>query len=330
MNVFVTGATGFYGGAIARRFALAGHRVLGGGRSAAQGLALERDGVRFIAGDLTDLAAVRDICQDQDLVVHAAALSSPWGPDEAFRRANVDATRNVLDACRAAGVRRLVHISSPSIYGHRRDLRDVREDVAIDARGLTAYARTKLEAERLVDRAVAEGLDAITLRPRALFGPRDTTVLPRLVRALEARMLPIIGDGGNVVDLTYIDNAVDAVVRAAQAPESLAGRKFNITNGEPVALWPTIRSLCDLLGVPEPSHRVPTRVAMAIALAMETAARISRSEREPMLTRYGIAVLTNNTTLDIGAATRDLGYRPAVGIDDGMRRFAAWWKEDRS
>ena len=188
----------------------------------------------------------------------------------------------------------------------------------------------ELEAERLVDRAVAEGLDAITLRPRALFGPRDTTVLPRLVRALEARRLPMIGDGVNVVDLTYIDNAVDAVVRASEASPSLAGRKFNVTNGEPVALWPTIRTLCGLLDLPEPSRRVPTHVAMAVAMAMETAARLSRSAREPMLTRYGIAVLTNNSTLDIGAATRDLGYRPAVGIDEGMRRFAAWWRGDRS
>jgi nucleoside-diphosphate-sugar epimerase len=189
------------------------------------------------------------------------------------------------------------------------------------------YAATKREAERLVRAAHAEGLSSIILRPRAIFGPGDTTIFPRILRALETGRLPVIGDAHNRVDLTYIDNAVQAVERALAAPDAVCGQAYNITNGEPVLLWETLRWLCRELALPPPRGRVPRSLGMLLGGALELYHHALRPNEEPKLTRYSVQVLACTMTLDISRARRQLGYAPDVTVQQGLTRFVAWWKE---
>jgi nucleoside-diphosphate-sugar epimerase len=328
MRILVTGATGFLGGAASRQLRQRGHVVLGSGRNRARGAALERDGIAFLPGDLTDRSGANALCQGVDAVVHCAALSSPWGPRSAFVSANVEATELLIAACQEAGVGRLVYISSPSIYMGAGDREGVREDDPLST-PINDYAATKLEAEHRVRSAHEAGLKSIILRPRAIFGPGDTTLFPRLIRTLESGPLPVFGDGHNRVDLTYIDNAVSAIECALGAPPSATGLAYNITNGEPVRLWDIIARLCDALALSPPRGRVPRPLGTLLAGGLERLHRWLRPQVEPRLTRYTVEVLARTMTLDIGRARRLLGYVPEVSMDEGLSRFVRWSQEQR-
>jgi len=321
-TIVVTGATGFLGGAVARRLAVSGYAVRALGRRRPELAALTTLGIDARAVALDDASAMADACADAHAIVHAGALSSPWGHAADFYRANVLGTQHVLHAARMHAARnvRVVHISSPSVYFRFADQLDVHEDTPFPATTPTPYIATKREAETLVQTAVQDGLSVIGLRPRAIFGPGDTSLLPRLLRAAASGRLRVIGDGRTVADLTYIDNAVDAVLLALQAPHTYAGRFYNITNGDPVQLWDVIAELCTAHGSPLASGNLPRSLAMTLAKVMEFAARTVPGAAEPLLTRYSVAVLSYSQTLSIAAATRDLLYTPRVSMRDGIAR----------
>lgn len=276
--------------------------------------------------DLSDRAAMLPHFDGIDVVVHSGALSSLWGRDADFEAANVVGTRHVIEGCRRGGVGRLVHISTPSLYHDGRSHRQISESFA-PARPPNAYVRTKIAAEALVDAATAAGLWTATLRPRAIFGPGDRAVLPRIIRVLETGRLRVLGDGRNEVDVTYIDNAVEAVLLAGRAGGLAAGAKMNVTNGSPIPLWPFIDKLAWQLGLPRPRGHVPRRVIRAVAGVVEDFHKRFVPDREPMLTRYGVDVLTLTTTLDIRRARAQLGYAPVVGVEEGLERFVRHWLE---
>ncbi|RLT42089.1 MAG: NAD-dependent epimerase/dehydratase family protein [Chloroflexi bacterium] len=231
-----------------------------------------------------------------------------------------------MAGCAIHGVGRLVHVSTPSIYFGLDSLVNVREDAPLPTRPVNEYARTKLLAEAAVDRAFARGLPVITIRPRAIFGPGDTTILPRLIARLQKGRLPIIGDGRNLSDMTYVENVVDALLLCAASPTATLGKKYNITNGEPTPLWPLIEKLCAALGYEYPRRHVPYRVADGAAALLEVVYRLLPGQPEPPLTRYSVALLAKNATLDISAARQELNYQPRVSVAEGLRRFVAWWQ----
>ncbi len=268
-RVLVTGATGFLGGALARALHARGRAVTATGRDARAGAALEAEGIPFARLDLGDADAVHRLVEGHAAVIHSAALAAPYGRAADFWRANVQATAHVLGACQAAGVQRLVHLSTPSVYFGFESREDVRESDELPALPRTPYAASKRLADVLVRAAVAEGLSAILLRPRAIYGPGDRAVLPRLIRALRTGRLPIIGDGHNRVSMTYIDHAVDAAIRALDAPDALSGRIYNVADGEPVALWAMIAALCDRLGLPRPTRHVSLARMMRVGGVLE-------------------------------------------------------------
>jgi nucleoside-diphosphate-sugar epimerase len=323
----VTGATGFLGGATSRTLRAQGHEVIATGRDRERGARLSAQQLRFEPADLCDAAATQRLCQGVDAVVHCAALSSPWGAREAFQRANVEATHTLLAASQAAGVRRFVQVSTPSIYMGGGDRELVREDDPLPP-PVNHYAATKLAAEALVQRAHAQGLSSVILRPRAIFGPGDTSIFPRVLRALETRRLPIIGTGQNRVDLTYVDNVVAAIGRALVVGEQATGRAFNISNGEPVLLWEVLERLCGELSLPRPRARVPRRLATLMAGALEGYHRALKPDQEPTLTRFSVQVMSCTMTLDIGRARALLGYAPEVTVDTGLTRFVNWWRAE--
>jgi nucleoside-diphosphate-sugar epimerase len=160
-----------------------------------------------------------------------------------------------------------------------------------------------------------------------LFGPGDTAILPRLIRANAARGIPLIGGGRIEVDFTYIDNAVDALLLCVAAPSAAIGRTYNITNGEPARLVEVLQQLFDKLGVPMRGKPVPYSLVHGAAGLLELIARLVPGSREPLLTRYTVGVLGRSQTLDITAARRELGYAPRVKLEEGLDAFAAWWNE---
>ncbi|AXK71460.1 NAD-dependent epimerase/dehydratase family protein [Lysobacter sp. TY2-98] len=326
-RIVVTGATGFLGGAVARRLHATRPdvQVRAVGRDAARGAALTGEGIEFVRTDLCDAAAVRHAVDGADAVIHAAALSSPWGARPAFVAANIDATENIARACAHAGVSRLVHISTPGIYHDGRPHLGIREDDALPARAVNDYADTKRIAERRVlELTDGTSVSTLILRPRAIFGPGDSSLLPRIAEALRRRRLPRIGDGRCTVDLTYIDNAVDAVLNALEAPVMLHGRAYNISNGEPARIWDVIDRLAAALGEPAPRRHVSASLLGAVASALERVHRIAMPQREPALLRYGVELLSVDMTLDISRARSELGYQPRVALDDALSRtFAA-------
>lgn len=325
-RIVVTGATGFLGGALVRRLHATRPqaRVLALGRDTLRGAALRQQGLEFVALDLTDRVGVVAALAGADVVVHAAALSSPWGAYADFHAANVVASENVAAACVQAGVGRLVHISTPGIYHDGAPHHAIREDHLLPPRAVNHYASTKLEAERrILGIAESAGVPVMVLRPRAIFGPGDTAILPRIADALRRGRLRRIGAGDCLVDLTYVDNVVDAALLAADARGQLTGSVYNISNGEPVRIWDVIDRLADALAIPRPGRRITRARALLVARVLEVAYRVFAPRREPPLLRYGVDLLSVDMTLDISRARRELGYEPRVSMEDGLARTFA-------
>lgn len=317
MKVIVTGATGFLGGYVARRYAERGDDVVATGRNSERGRALERDGVHFLPADLTAPGDWMTCFDGADIVVHCAALSSLKGTYQMFHASNVVATEHVVRACETSRVGRLVNISTPSIYHCGEHRRDIKESDPLPARFANQYTQTKWQAEQSVQAAHARGLGAITLRPRAIFGPGDPSIVPRIIRVLKSGRLRVIGDGKNVVDVTCVDNVVDAVVCAGES--HCSGEAYNISNGEPILIWDFIRRIAEGLQLPPPRGHVPLGMLRTVAGLSESALRLLRPADEPMLTRYGIEVLGLTTTLNIDKARCALGYEPHVSVEAGLR-----------
>lgn len=330
MKAMVTGATGFLGQHACARLNRMGWQVTAFGRNELVGARLAAQGIQFVQADLRDKTAVARACQGQEVVFHCGALSSPWGPYRDFYASNVDGTRHVVAGCQKHGVKRLIHISTPSLYfDSRRDRLGVREQDSLPPRPVNAYAATKLLAEQLVFQACANGLPGLILRPRAIFGPLDQALLPRLMRANDGRGIPLIGGGRALLDLTYVDNAVDAMVLGWEAPKEALGQAYNITNGEPAMLRDVLKELFAMMGVPLRTRAIPYPVAYGVATLMEGAYRLLPIPGEPPLTRYSIGVLSRSQTLDIAQARQQLGYTPRIGLREGLRTFADWWCKER-
>lgn len=326
MKVLVTGATGFLGGALTRHLHGIGWDVTALGRNAERLNQLEGKGVRVQSLDLKQKDELINIFKNQEIVFHCAAFPSPWGNFEKFYQANVIGTRNVVNACMVNNVKRLVYVSTPSIYFDYNSRMNVKENDILPE-PISNYAATKLLAEEEIDKGFANGLAVITIRPRAIFGPGDTVIFPRLIPRLQSGRLPILGDGENVVDLTYIENVVDALLLCAESPANTFGKKYNISNGEPVKIWKLVGRICDELNLPHPKRKISFQTAKTVATILERIYTLIPTQPEPPLTRVSVSMMANNTTLDISAAKNELGYQPRVSVDEGFQLFMKWWKD---
>lgn len=330
-RVLVTGATGGLGRNAVEALLHRGVEVRATGRNLAVGKLLGAMGVEFVPLDLaetgatssTDLAA---LLRDVDVVWHCAALSSPWGREADFTAANITATRQLLQAAGRAGVARFVHISTPALYFNYRAHLGIQEHFRPTAY-VNHYARTKAQAEACVQDAVAafRHMHCSILRPRAIFGPHDQVLLPRIGRVLRQRdgRLPLPHGGRVTLDLTYAGNVVQAMWLAANAGGLPSGSVFNITNQEPVLLRDVLVALfADRLKQPLRIASVPYPVMAMAARGMEALAYIT--QKEPVLTAYGVGALAFDMTLDNSRARELLGYVPEVQFADALDRTAAW------
>lgn len=321
MRLLVTGATGFLGGHLVRALLAGGYDVRLSGRNvaAAQRVALSAE---FFPADLRDVEAVAAACKGIDAVFHVGALAAAWGRRADFYAVNVGGTENVIAGCLKHGIARLIYVSSPSVVFNGRDQYALNEEAPFPRRFSSLYAATKKLGEDRV-RSASLHLATIIVRPKAIFGPGDGSLLPRLVDAARRKRLIQIGAGCNCVDLTYVDNAVDALLLALRSDRAV-GHLYTITNGEPRRLWEVIRYVLHRLGVGTEWRRLPYSAAYALAFLMEAASGFS--SKEPILTRYTVGLLGRTQTFDIGAAQRDLGYVPAVSLADGLERTIESWK----
>lgn len=321
MTLVVTGATGFLGGALVRAFRQQGLEVLASGRDALRAQLLVDHGAQIVLGELSNPEVCRQLCLGAQSLVHCAALSSPWGKRVEFERCNLQASKTLFAAAQKSGVRRFVHVSTPSLYMGSGDRLNVHEDAALP-KPMNEYIRTKGQAEKALVKMAEQGnTELVVLRPRALYGPGDRAIFPRLIQALRERRLPQIGGGQNIVDLTHISDAVQAVSCALQAPLIEQGRCYNVTSGRPALLWSLIRSLCQRLDLALPWGPVPRHIAHVAGGALEWGYRLSRTGHEPPLTRYLVEVLSRSMTLDISRAQQELGYVPLVEPEAGLLDF---------
>ncbi len=329
MKVVVTGATGFLGQHLCQRLQQNGFFVTALGRNELIGNQLTALGVHFKKINLEDKKELESICKNQDYVFHCAALSAPWGKKKAFYDANVLGTQHIIHACfNSKHLKKLIYVSSPSIYFDFTPKENIKEDHTLTSTSANFYIESKKEAEKHIDKAHAIGLPVITLRPRALFGPRDNAILPRLMKAIKNNQFPLINDGAAIIDMTYVDNVVDSLLLAMDAPHAHNGKKYNITNGEPIQLRQFLVKLFEEMGLLIQFKRINYAGAMIWATLLECLAKIPRrSLTEPKLTRYSVGVLGLSQTLDISAAKRDLEYLPQVSLNEGIYRTAQWWKK---
>jgi nucleoside-diphosphate-sugar epimerase len=320
MIALVTGGGGFLGSAIVRRLVARGDQV----RSLARNRypALDTLGVEQFQGDVADADLVTRAVASCDLVFHVAARAGIWGRYADYHRSNVGGTDAVIAACRRQGIRRLVYTSSPSVVFDGRDMENADETAPYPARYETAYPQTKAIAERAVLAANGSELATVALRPHLIWGPGDNHLVPRILA--RAGRLRRIGKANKLIDSVYIDNAADAHLLAADrlAPGSpISGKAYFISNGEPMPMWDLITGILAAADLPPVTRSVPIWVAYAVGWLLETVYGLCRIEREPPMTRFLARELSTAHWFNISAARRDLGYEPAVSIEEGLRRL---------
>lgn len=308
MKVLITGASGFVGGAVMRGARELGWDVRGVGRRAMS----EPD---YIAADLSQPF---ELDFKADIVIHAAARSSPWGSRREFEAHNVTATRNVIDLCVRHGQPHLVYISTGAVLYRNEHQLAMNEHTPLPEKPINEYARAKLMGEKLV-RGYAGGW--CILRLRAVFGPGDTVVFPRILRAMQKGRLPLIQSDRPVIgDLVFIDTLTDYILRVA---ERRATGVYHLTNNEPVEIYAFLNRICAALNLPPPARKVSAAKAMRIARVIETVYRLLPFLGEPPLTQFGVSVFTYSKTFDAARTLRDLGP-PSVSLEEGLKKFIAW------
>ncbi len=325
MNVLVTGAGGFLGRYIAEQLRARGDRVRVFSRKRYE--ELERLGVETVVGDLRDRGAVVRACDGIDTVFHVAAVTGLGGPWRHYFETNTLGTRNVLRGCVEAGVPRLVYTSSPSVTFDGGDQCGVDESAPYPARWLAHYPHSKALAEQAVLEANGrDGLLTCSLRPHLIWGPRDRHLVPRLIDRARRGRLRRVGDGTNLIDMVYVENAASAHLLAADALKPgapPAGRAYFISQGEPVGCWQWIDELLALAGLPPVTKAVSLNAAWRIGWLLEHLWAALRLRRDPPMTRFLAAQLATSHYFDISAARDDFGYAPHVATEEGMRRLAA-------
>ncbi|GAA3525472.1 NAD-dependent epimerase/dehydratase family protein [Nocardioides daeguensis] len=318
VKLLVTGASGFVGGRLWERATAAGHEVVGIGRRK-----LDRPG--YLSVDLGVVGAedLPELPWRPDAVIHCAARATPYAPRKAYERDNVTATRTVVDWCARLGAPRLVHVSSSSVLYRDGDQLDLTEDSPVPTEFANDYARTKAASEGIVR---TYGGSWVIARPRAVFGPGDTVLFPRIIAAAKAGRVPRLTGRSTpaVGDLIYVDNLADYLLQLAGRPE--LGGVYHLTNAEPVEIQAMLLDVIARLGFAPPTREVSLTTAMRAAGVLERAWRLLRLPGEPPITPYGVGVLSWSKTFVPDKMLRDLGP-PAVPVAQGVEEFVAWQKE---
>jgi nucleoside-diphosphate-sugar epimerase len=324
MHFLITGATGFVGSRLATALLERGDHVRGLVRDASRAEALRARGIEVVEGNMTDPATLQRAVQGIECVVHTAAVVGDW-PDRAeTRRVNVDGTRSLMLAARAAGVRRVVHFSSLAVYGNRHHHGT---DESAPYRYGDTYTDAKIDSERVVLEFAARGdLEAISLRPGFVYGPGDRTLVPRLLDALNAGAFAFVGDGSKQMNCVYVDDVVQATLLASDCAAG-SGAVYNITDGATPALRDFIAFIADYRKLPMPTRRVPPAVAVAGCYASEYVGHWLHVKRAPLMNISRLRFLYYNQHYSISRARQQLGYGPRFTYRDGLPPTLDWFSQ---
>jgi len=323
MKVLVTGCGGFLGGFVVRKLVARGDAVRSFTRTAYPWLA--ELGVEQSHGDLSNAEAVAAAIVGMDVVIHTAAKAGVWGRKSDFVETNITGTKNVIAACQKHGVSRLVYTSTPSVAHSGCDLEGVNESTPYPTKYEAFYPATKAIAEKAVLAANGPELATVALRPHLIWGPGDPHLIPRVIKRARAGKLRRVGTRAVKVDVTYVENAADAHLLAADklAPGSpVAGKAYFLSNGEPVDLWEFLNRVLALVNLPPVTRSVSVWKAKLAGRILERIYRLLSLPGEPAMTQFVASQLSTSHWYDISAARRDLGYEPCISIEEGLKRLA--------
>ncbi|MEA2136152.1 MAG: hypothetical protein QOC68_4061 [Solirubrobacteraceae bacterium] len=318
-SAFVTGGSGFVGGRLVERLVRDGWSVAALARSDRAADSVRTRGAEPVRGDLSDASALASGMAGADVCFHAAAKVEDFGPWREFVAGNVEGTRNVLRACRAAGVARAVHVSTEAALMHGQPLVHADETYPLAFRSPAPYSRSKALAEMVVLEESRDGLEAMIVRPRFVWGRGDTTLLPLLVEGTRSGRFRWVGGGRQLTSTTHVDNTVEGLLAAAS--QGRGGRAYFVTDGDPVVFREFVGDLISTQGVTPPNGSVPTTVARALAVAGEAAWKVLPLRGAPPLTRFASWVASQECTLDDHRARAELGYAPVTSREQGMREL---------
>ena len=329
MRCLVTGGSGLLGRTTIAALAGRGHEVVSLQRTQSTQLMCEQ-----VLADVCDAEAVAAAAAGCDAVIHGAARVGVVGSREEFRRVNVGGTLAVVEACRMAGVPRLVVVSSPSVGYESASTVGAGAEAPITFRSDGSwYSESKAEAELVALAANDPALAVTAIRPHAIWGPGDTQLIGRIVERARAGRLFVVDGGRALIDTTYVDNAADALVVAAEqltAGRGLAGRAFVVSNGEPLPVRVLLERICAAADVPPPRRDVPLWLARRMAGTAERLWARFRPDAEPPATRFLVDQLAFAHWFDPRPFREATGWTPAVSMAEGMLRLAAWYREGES
>ena len=329
--MLVTGGGGFLGQYVVEQLVAAGAEVTSFSRRHYP--PLDALAVRQMQGDLRDADAVHQACAGIESIFHVAAVAGIWGSWGHYHGINTLGTQNIIAAAKSQGVQRLVYSSSPSVTFDRRDQVNVDESAPYPSNWLCHYPHTKALAEQAVLAAHSDGLRTCALRPHLIWGPRDQHLIPRLIQRARSGKLMRVGDGSNLVDMIYVENAATAHLLAHQslATDGAAGGKaYFISQGDPINCWDWINDLLALVELPPITKSVSFSLAWRVGSIVETLHWLFRRRGEPRMTRFLAAQLAKSHYFNMEAAQRDFQYEPIVSTCEGMRRLGLWLKENGS
>jgi nucleoside-diphosphate-sugar epimerase len=320
-TAFVTGGSGFIGGRLIERLRRDGWSVKALARSPSSAEKVRSRGAEPVEGDLEDMQALRRGAEGCSLAFHAAAHLGEWGSREDFERVNVAGTRNVLSASREAGVRRFVHVGTEAALIAGQPLVNADETAPLRPDSNALYCATKAIAEQAVRDANGDALETVVVRPRLVWGRGDTTIMPSLVKAIEAGRFAWIGGGRHRTSTTHVDNTVHGLVLGAEKGQP--GGVYFVTDGEPVVFREFITELVATQGVEAPDRNMPAPLAGAAAVASEGIWRALRLKSTPPITRLAVWLSSQECTIDISKARSELGYEPVISREAGLAGMRA-------
>jgi nucleoside-diphosphate-sugar epimerase len=324
LNV-VTGATGLLGSHVAEQLVARGERVRALVRPTSDVAFLRQLGVDLAEGDLQAPDTLTHALDGAEMVYHCAARVGDWGTWADFQTQVVDATRNLVAACRSAGVGRLLHVSSVAVYGHPPARERITEDEPLGQRLrlLDHYCRAKALAEQLVR---AAGTAATIVRPSWVIGPRDRHSLPRLVHALRGGWVKIQGTGDNLVNLVHAADVADGAIRAANHPAA-AGQAYHLCSEGEITQREFLDTLTGALGLPRVQRHTSPLAAYLAGAVGDVVARVGRWGRPPDVSRYSVALMTRPVNFSIDRARRQLDWQPRVELRAAIRQAVEWYRQ---
>ena len=323
-QALVTGGGGFLGSSIVRMLLDKGVDVRSLQRS--DNPDLKKLGVEIIRGDISDRDTVINAAAGCDVIFHVAAKAGVWGDYDDYYQCNVTGTKNIIDACQIHNIQKLIYTSSPSIVFAGEDEENINESTPYAEHFLTAYQKTKALAEQMVIEANNDTLATVALRPHLIWGPGDPHLAPRIIERAKAGRLRLVGKQNNLVDSTYIDNAAQAHILAAEALAINAvcsGKAYFISNDEPLPMKELINKILAAAEISPVTKTISTQLAYTIGMMMEIVYKILKLKGEPIMTRFVARQLSCAHWYDLTAAKTYIGYQAKITIDEGMERLKA-------